>query len=117
MSENIILEKSHAFALRIIRLYRYLCEEKNEFVMSKQVLLSGTDIGAHVKEADEAESRAVFINEMGVALRRASRTEYWLQLLYASEYLDEKAYQSIAADCSELIRILTKIVKTSKGTP
>lgn len=115
MSENPILEKSHAFALRIIRLYKFLCQEKAEYTMSKQVLLAGTDIGAHVKEAEEAESRAVFVNEMAVARRKAGRTEYWLQLLHESNYLDEKAFNSINADCKELIKLLTKIVKTSKG--
>lgn len=114
MAENVVLEKSHAFALRIIRLYKFLSEEKSELVISKQVLLAGTDVGAHVKEAEEAESREIFITEMGVALRKAGRTEYWLQLLHESNFLDEKAFNSIHADCLELIKLLTKIVKTSK---
>lgn len=115
MAENVVLEKSHAFALRIIRLSRFLSDEKSEFVMSKQVLLAGTDVGAHIKEAEEAESRAIFISEMGAALRKAGRTEYWLQLLHDANFLDEKAFNSIHADCRELIKLLTKIVKTSKA--
>lgn len=115
MSENVVREKSNVFALRIVRLYKYLCDEKSEYVLSKQALLAGTYIGAHIKEAGHAESRAVFIKEMAIALRKASETEYWLQLLYEAEYLDEKAHKSIAADCLELIKLLTSIVKTSKA--
>lgn len=76
MSENVVREKSSAFALRIVRLYKYLCDEKNEYVLSKQVLLAGTYLGAHVKEAGHAESRVIFIKEMAIAFRKASETEY-----------------------------------------
>jgi four helix bundle protein len=114
MSENVILEKSYRFALRIVRLYKFLTEEKKEFVLSKQVLLAGTDVGAHAKAAQEAESKAIFIQEMSVALRRASQTQYWLQLLRDAEYLDEKAFASIHDDCVELIRLLTSTVKTAR---
>lgn len=116
MSDSLVLEKSKVFALRIVRLYRYLCNEKNEFVLSKQVLLSGTYIGAHIKEATQAESRTVFVQEMAVALRKASETEYWLELLHVSDLIDEKAFGSIKTDCTELIKMLTSIVKTSKST-
>ena len=112
---NPILEKSFAFALRIVKLYKYLCEEKREYVMSKQVLLSGTYTGAHVKEALNGESKSVYINEMAIALRKASETEYWLELLHQAEYLDEKPFVSINSDCTELIKLLTAIVKTSKS--
>src|SRR5436853_7744266 len=111
VSEKVTLEKSYRFALRIVRLYKFLSEEKKEFVLSKQVLLAGTDIGARVKAAQEAESKAVFAHEMATALQRASQTQYWLQLLRDAEYLDEKAFASIHDDCVELIRLLTSIVK------
>jgi len=114
MSHSLVLEKSKVFALRIVRLYRYLCNEKSEFVLSKQVLLSGTYIGAHIKEATQAESRTVFAQEMAVALRKASETEYWLELLHESDLIDDKAFNSINNDCIELIKMLTSIVKTSK---
>lgn len=114
MSENVILEKSYRFALRIVRLYKFLAEEKKEFVLSKQVLLAGTAVGAHVKAAQEGESKAVFVHEMSTALQRASQTQYWLQLLRDAEYLDEKAFASIHDDCVELIRMLTSAVKTAR---
>jgi four helix bundle protein len=113
---NVVVEKSHHFALRIVRLYKYLCDEQHEYVLSKQVLLAGTYVGAHVKEATRAESRAVFINEMAIALRKASETEYWLQLLHEGAFLETKAFESINADCIELIKLLTSIVKTSRTT-
>ena len=115
MGENIILEKSFAFALRIVKLYQYLCDEKHEFVISKQLLIAGTHIGKHVKEATAAESKQVFTQEMSVALRKASETEYWLQLLYHAKFLGEKEFNSIESDRVEIFRMLTKIVKTSKA--
>jgi four helix bundle protein len=115
MSQSIIMEKAFAFALRIVKLYKYLCEEKQEYVLSKSVLISGTHIGKHVKEALNGESRQIFTTEMAVALKKASETEYWLELLRAANYLDEKAFISINDDCRELIRMLTATVKTSKS--
>lgn len=115
MSHSLVMEKSFSFALRIIKLYKYLCDEKTEYVLSKAVLNSGTNIGKHVKEALSGESRQVFITEMAVALKKVSETEYWLELLRTGDYLDEKAFSSINEDCQELIRILTSIVKTSKS--
>lgn len=109
-----VQEKSYSFALRVVRLYRYLCEEKNEYVLSKQALIAGTYIGAHVKSAQEAETKSGFAHEMSVGLQKASETEYWLQLLRDQEYLDEKAFASIHSDCVELIKLLTSIVKSSK---
>jgi four helix bundle protein len=114
MPQNIVQEKSYLFALRIIRLYKYLCGEKQEFVLSKQVLIAGTYVGAHVKSAQEAESKSVFAHEMGIALQKASETEYWLQLLHDADYLDGKAFESMRADCTELMKLLTSIIKTSK---
>ena len=116
MSQSIAMEKSFAFALRIIKLHKYLSEEKSEYVLSKAVLTSGTHIGKYVKEAISGESRQIFIGGMATAFKKASETEYWLELLHASEYLDEKAFVSINNDCQELQRILTSIVKTSKAS-
>lgn len=115
MGESPVRDKSYAFAIRIVKLYRYLTEEKREFVMSRQLLDSGTAIGAFVKEAQQAESRADFRHEMNVALKKASRCEYWLQLLSATEYLEEREFASISKDCTELLALLTAIVKTTKG--
>ncbi|MDQ6787780.1 MAG: four helix bundle protein [Acidobacteriota bacterium] len=114
MKENPALEKSFAFALQIIKLNRYLVDEKKEYILSKELLVSGTHIGKHIKEAVDAESRQAFINEMAVARRKASETEYWLRLLYQADYLTEKAFNSIDSDREEIFALLTSIVKTSK---
>lgn len=114
MSKSLVLEKAFDFALRIIKLNRYLVEEKKEFVLSKEILVSGTHIGKHIKEALDAESRTNFINEMATARRMASATEYWLQLLFHADFLSEKEYDSLEADRESLIKMLTSIVKTSK---
>jgi four helix bundle protein len=115
MSQSIVLEKAFAFALRTVKLYQYLCEEKREFVLSKQLLTAGTYIGKHVKEANAAESKTVFTQEMSIALRKASETEYWLELLHQAEFLSEKQFESMNRDRDEIFRMLTKIVKTSKN--
>ncbi len=112
--ENIVMNKSYAFALRIIKLYKHLITEQKEYVLSKQVLRSGTAIGALVKEAEHAQSKADFINKMNIALKEANETEYWLMLLKDSDYLDEKSFTSIHLDSSEMIKLLASIVKTSK---
>ncbi len=114
MSQSIVLEKAFAFALRIIKLNRYLIEEKKEYVLSKELLVSGTHVGKHIKEAVNAESKTVFISEMGFARRKASETEYWLQLLFQADFLTEKAFNSIEGDRMEIFKLLTSIVKTSK---
>ena len=116
MSKSVILEKSYKFALRIVRLNAYLCEEKREYVLSKHVTIDGTNIGAHIKEALQADSRMLFAQEMSIALRKASRTQYWLELLRDGEYLDDAKFNSIHSDCLEIIKMLTSIVKSSKGT-
>lgn len=113
--DNLILVKSKAFALRIIRLYKYLCEEKKEFVLSKQVLRSGTSIGANAKEASMAQSKKDFESKMSVALKESGETEYWLELLHESDYIEEKSFESIYADNKELIRIITSILKSSRS--
>jgi four helix bundle protein len=114
MKENIIQNKSYAFALRIVKAYQFLSKEQREFVLSKQVLRSGTAIGALIKEAEHAQSKADFVNKMNIALKEANETEYWLVLLKDSGYIDEKSFTSIHEDCQELIRMLASIVKTTK---
>lgn len=114
MSQNVIQEKSYSFALRIVRLYKHLCDQRQEFVLSRYRLSAGTIIGARVKAAQEAGSRAGFIHEMSVALQQASETEYWLQLMHGGELLTDQEFASINADCIELEKLLTAIVKSSK---
>lgn len=113
-TKNIVSDKSKAFAVRIIKLYQYLVSEKREFVLSKQLLRSGTSIGANVKEAVRGQSKADFISKMSIALKEASETEYWLELLYETDFLDKKQFDSIYADNQELLKILTSIIKSSK---
>jgi len=113
--ENIVMRKSYTFALRIIKLYKYLIAEQKEYVLSKQVLRSGTAIGALVKEAEHAQSKADFINKMNIALKEANETDYWLMLLKHSDYIDEKSFQSIHEENIELIKLLASIVKTTKA--
>ena len=112
--DNQILQKSKAFAVRIIRLSQHLTEEKKEKVLSRQVLRSGTSIGANVKEAVRGQSTADFLSKMQIALKEASETEYWLELLAETDYLSEKAADSVLNDCRELIRLITAIVRTTK---
>lgn len=114
MTKNIVLDKSFSFALRIVRLYRYLVDEKREFVLSKEILISGTHIGKHVKEAVNAESRQIFVTEFGIARRKASETEYWLQLLLHAELISEKEFESIESDRVEVIKLINAILTTSK---
>ncbi len=114
MNGNVILDKSKKFAVRIINLYKYLNCEKREFVISKQVLRSGTSIGANVKETVNAQSEADFISKMSIALKEADETEYWLELLHETDYISDNQFLSIVADCRELIKILISIIKTSK---
>ena len=115
MKESIIKDKTKSFALRIIKLYKYLTlvSDMKEYVMSKQVLRSGISIGANVKEALRAQSKADFRAKMNIALKEASETEYWLELLHESDYISEEQYQSIIADNIEIIKILTSIVKNA----
>ena len=114
-TDNVILIKSKAFALRIIKLYKYLCGKRKEFVMSKQIMRSGTSIGANVREATRAQSMPDFISKMNIALKEAEETCYWLELLHESEYLDERAFNSLYSDSMELLKILASIVKTSRA--
>jgi four helix bundle protein len=112
---NVIKDKSFAFALRIVKMYQYLTDEKREFVLSKQLLRSGTAIGALVREAEQAESKADFIHKMAIALKEANESDYWIELLHQAGYIEKKSYQSIQADLTELLKLLTAIIKTSKA--
>ena len=112
--ESVLRDKSYSFALRIVRLYRYLKNEHREYVLSKQVLRSGTSIGALVREAQYAQSRKDFINKLSVSLKEANETDYWLNLLKDTSYISEKMHESIESDVKELIKILTSSIKTTK---
>jgi four helix bundle protein len=114
--ENIVAVKSYSFAIRIIKLYKYLTEEKRAYVLSRQMLRSGTAIGALVKEAEHAQSKADFLNKMNVALKEANETEYWLMLLKDTEYINVEQFNAINNDCSELLKLLISIVKSTKIT-
>ena len=113
--KNIILEKSYQFALKIVRLYKYLTEEKHEIVLSKKLLNSGTEIGAQVKAAQEVGFREEFIRRNQSAFVEAGRTEFRLKLLFDGGFREEETYRSINDDCVELKRILTAILKTAKA--
>ena len=112
--KDILKEKSFAFSLRIVRLYRYLVEEHREYILSKQLLRSGTSIGALIREAKFAHSKADFLNKLTVALKEANETDYWLDLLYQSDYLNEKMYRSIQPDIDTLLKLLVASTKTIK---
>ena len=111
---NLIAEKSMAFAIRIVNLYKYLVEEKREKVMSQQLIRSGTSIGANVREAIYAQSRKDFVGKISISLKEASETEYWLELLSKTGYLTKEEYNSIGKDCGELAKMLIATLKSSK---
>jgi four helix bundle protein len=115
MSKSIGYDKAFKFSVRIVKLYQYLCKDKKEYALSKQALRSGTAIGACIKDALQAQSRKDYLSKMKIALKEASETEYWLDLLKATDYIDESMYESINSDCTELIKILTATVKTTKS--
>lgn len=109
--ENIIEVKSFDFAVRIVRLYQYLSNEKKEFIMSKQLLRCGTSIGANVAEAERGQSRADFNAKMNIALKEAGETHYWLRLLHKTEYLSAPEFQSILSDAEEILKLLKAICR------
>ena len=115
IKDNAVEYKSYSFASRIIKAYKYLSEQKRERILSKQLLRSGTAIGALVCEAKFAQSKADFINKLSIALKEANETQYWLNLLHDNEYLDNNSFQSIYEDAKEITAILVSIVKTSKN--
>lgn len=114
MNKNIIEEKSFLFAVQIVNLTKELQESKKEYVLSKQLLRSGTAIGAMIKEAKQAESKADFIHKHSIALKEANETDYWISLLFASNYISKSKNDSLGYDCRELIKLLTSTIKTSK---
>ena len=116
MSESVLKTKSYSFALRTVKLYKYLVDEKKEFVLSKQILRSGTSIGANIEEANQAQSKADFIHKLSIAHKESFETHYWLRLLRDSGILEEKIANSLLADCEEVQKMLTAAIKTSKET-
>jgi four helix bundle protein len=114
MSNSPIRNKSYSLAIRMVELYKHLSGEKREYVISRQVLRSGTSIGANIREAIQAESKADFIHKMAIALKEGSETEYWLELLRDTNYLDQSTFNSLHSDCEEVLRLLTSIIKSSK---
>ena len=113
MKDNVVKDKSLEFAVRIVNLYKFLVNEQKEFVMSKQILRSGTSIGANIREAEQAQSRADFINKLNIALKEANETEYWLELLIRTEYITREQYESINNDSTEINKLLISISKTT----
>lgn len=114
MKESVLKDKSYQFALRTIKLYKYIVAEKKEYVLSKQVLRSGTSIGANVEEANQAQSKADFIHKLSISQKESFETDYWLRLLRDSEYLTETQANSLLNDCRELQKLLTASIKTAK---
>jgi len=114
MRDSIVGSKSFNFSIRIVRLYKYLCDEKKEFVLSKQLLRSGTSIGANIREALQGQSKKDFLYKMNIALKEANESLYWIELLIATDIVDKNQGESIWKDCNELISLLVTIVKTSK---
>jgi four helix bundle protein len=114
MKENILREKSYAFALRIVKMYQFLNSEKKEFILAKQVLRSGTSVGANIEEANQAQSKADFAHKLSISLKEAVETNYWIRLLRDSGYLAENQSESLLNDCKEIEKLLTASIKTAK---
>ena len=111
---NTVRDKSFSFAVRIVNLHRFLNSEKREYVLSKQLLKSGTSVGANVEEALQAQSKRDYLSKMNIALKEAIESLYWIRLLHATEFLNDKQRESMYKDCCEIVRILVAIVKTTK---
>lgn len=114
MKENVVKNKSFQFAIRIVKLYQFLCNEKKEFILSKQLLRSGTSVGAMIREAEHAESKSDFKHKMAIAQKEINETLYWLELLKETEYLSDVQFDSINADAIEIIKLITSIIKSAK---
>lgn len=114
MKENVIKEKSMDFAVRIVKLYQHLCDKKKEYILSKQLLRSGTSIGANVRESANGQSEKDFLSKLNIALKEADETAYWIELLYRCGYISNIEFDSIHSDSDEIIRLLTSIIKTMK---
>jgi len=115
MKDNIVKDKSFDFAIRIVKLYQYLNNNKKEFVLSKQLLRSGTSVGAMIREAEHAESKNDFIHKFAIAQKEANEVVYWLELLKATDYLNEKEFENIYNDAITILKLITSILKTSKN--
>jgi four helix bundle protein len=115
MKDNIVKDKSFDFAIRIVKLYQYLNGNKKEFILSKQLLRSGTSIGAMIREAEHAESKNDFIHKFAIAQKEANEVVYWLELLKATDYLSEKEFENIYDDAITILKLITSILKTSKN--
>lgn len=115
MKNNVVKDKSFDFAIRIVRLYQYLNSNKKEFILSKQLLRSGTSIGAMIREAEHAESKNDFIHKFAIAQKEANEVVYWLELLKATDYLNEKEFENIYNNAIEILKLITSILKTSKN--
>ena len=111
---NLVKDKSFAFAIRAVKLYKILCDERKEYVLSKQMMRSATAIGALVRESEHAQSKADFINKLSIALKEANETEYWLMLLNQTDYITDNEFDSIITNCKELLRLLISTIKTTK---
>ena len=113
--KNIIRERSFAFAIKIVELSKHLMNDQKEFVLSKQLLKSGTSIGANVREADNAESKPDFIHKMGIAQKEADETVYWIELLYATKFLDRNRFEQLIDEANQLLKIIKAIILSSKA--
>ena len=115
MKENIIQTKSYGFAIRVVKLYKFLIEEKKEFVLSKQLLKCGTSIGANVEEGEGGQTKKDFIAKMSIAFKEAMETNYWLRIMRDTDYITTKQFESINDGLKEIIKLLTSILNTSKA--
>ena len=114
MKQNILKDKSFLFAVRMVNLYKYLKKEHGEYIISQQLIRSGTSIGALIREAEHAESTKDFVHKLNIGLKEANESKYWLDLLVATEFLTTKMYNSLNKDCEELLKMLISSVKTNK---
>ncbi|MCB0536050.1 MAG: four helix bundle protein [Bacteroidetes bacterium] len=114
MKENIVKNKSFEFAIRVVKLYQFLCDQQKEFVLSKQLLRSATSVGAMVREAEHAETKKDFIHKMAIAQKEINETMYWLELLQQTQYLNNEQFESVNNDALEIIKLITSIIKTAK---
>lgn len=112
--DNVLVDKSIDFAIRITNCYKYLKDEKKEYILSKQMFRSGTSIGANIHEAIQGKSKPDFVSKLGISLSEASETSYWLKVLHRSNVIDDKMYNSMINDLDELIRILVSTIKTTR---
>ncbi|MBS1745524.1 MAG: four helix bundle protein [Bacteroidetes bacterium] len=115
MRENVVKNKSFAFSVRVVKLYQFLCEQKEEFVLSKQLLRSGTSVGAMIREAKHAETKNDFKHKMGIAQKEINESIYWLELLKETDYLTDEQFESLYADAVEIIKLITAILKSTKS--